>query len=72
MPVAMVAESGREFLPVIEYVDQLQAYVRDTYQAVKRLQAAAHERVKGDPFGSPVSRAPRRRCRPRQAASFWE
>ena len=33
MPVAMVAESGREFLPVTEYVVQLQAYMRDTYQA---------------------------------------
>ena len=47
MPVAMVAERDREFLPVTDYVVQLQAYMRDTYQAVKRLQAAAHERVEG-------------------------
>ena len=47
MPVAMVAKSGRGFLPVTEYTVQLQAYMRDTYQAVKRLQTAAHERVEG-------------------------
>ena len=43
----MVAESGRELLPVTEYVVQLQAYMRDTYQAVKRLQVVAHKLVEG-------------------------
>ena len=47
MPAPMVSEHDQEFFSMTDYIDLLQRFMRDTYRAVQRLQAAAHERAEG-------------------------
>ena len=47
MPAAVVSERDREYLPVTDYVAQLQMFMRDAYRVVQLLQSAAQERVEG-------------------------
>ena len=47
LPVAMVTEGPREFLPVGTYMEKLRSYLSDTYSAICRLKTEALEQDEG-------------------------
>ena len=47
LPVAMVTEGPREFVPVDEYVRRLQQYMEETYRSVRRTKEESVERHEG-------------------------
>ena len=51
LPVAMVTEGPREFLPVGTYVEQLRSYMTDTYSAIDRIKTESLEKHEGETDG---------------------